>query len=164
MSARSLEGPFRGAGSLTLNGAPYTVSLATGRAQENAGLRVKGEVTPTNRPVNFAFDGQLQVADAAPEFDGRFTIAGTDKGLTFKSGVLDWKSMCVGTITDASHGEEEEWVEEMKTLEPYRSQGGRLNVLATMDLVKGEECHFHLISWASQIIKRVVRATIQGEA
>ncbi|XHC12968.1 AsmA-like C-terminal region-containing protein [Labrenzia sp. ac12] len=75
VSARSLEGPFRGAGSLTLNGAPYTVSLATGRAQENAGLRVKGEVTPTNRPVNFAFDGQLQVADAAPEFDGRFTIA-----------------------------------------------------------------------------------------
>lgn len=46
VSARSLEGPFRGAGSLTLNGAPYTVSLATGRAQENAGLRVKGEVTP----------------------------------------------------------------------------------------------------------------------
>ena len=79
-----------------------------------------------------------------------------DRGLTFKSGVLDWRSMCVGTITDASHAEEEEWVEATKNLEPYRSQGGRLNVLATMDLVKGEECHFHLISWASHVIKRVV--------
>ena len=31
-----------------------------------------------------------------------------DKGLTFRSGVIDWRSMCVGTITDASHAEEEE--------------------------------------------------------
>lgn len=75
VSARSLAGPFRGAGSLTLNGTPYTVSLATGRAQEDAGLRVKGDVTPTDRPVSFSFDGHLQVADAAPVFDGRFNIA-----------------------------------------------------------------------------------------
>ena len=87
-----------------------------------------------------------------------------DTGLTFKSGVLDWKSMCVGTITDASHAEEEEWIEATKSLEPYRSQGGRLNVLATPSLVEGEECYFHLISWQSHVIKRVVRATLQGEA
>ena len=66
-----------------------------------------------------------------------------DRGLTFRSGVIDWKSMCVGTITDASHAEEEEWVESMKALEPYRSQGGRLNVLATQDLAEGEQCYFH---------------------
>ena len=87
-----------------------------------------------------------------------------DKGLTFKSGVLDWKSMCVGTITDASHAEEEEWVEATKSLEPYRSQGGRLNILSTMDLVEGEQCYFHPIPWQSHVIKRVVRATLQGEA
>ena len=65
-----------------------------------------------------------------------------DKGLTFRSGVIDWKSMCVGTVTDASHGEEEEWVESMKALEPYRSQGGRMNVLATQDLEGGPAMPF----------------------
>ncbi|MEO9528371.1 AsmA family protein [Roseibium sp.] len=78
VSARTLAGPFKASGSLTLNGAPYTVSLATGKAQDDAGIRIKGEVTPTDRPVNFAFDGMLQEADAAPAFDGRFTIASVD--------------------------------------------------------------------------------------
>ncbi|GAB4521424.1 MAG: AsmA-like C-terminal region-containing protein [Roseibium sp.] len=75
VSARTLAGPFKASGSLMLNGSPYTVSLATGRAQEDEGIRIKGEVTPTDRPVNFAFDGMLMEADAAPAFDGRFTIA-----------------------------------------------------------------------------------------
>ena len=87
-----------------------------------------------------------------------------DKGLTFRSGVIDWKAMCVGAITDASHGEEHAWVENMKALEPYRSQGGRLNILATTELENGEQCHFHLISWSSNVIKRVVRSTLQGES
>ena len=87
-----------------------------------------------------------------------------DKGLTFRSGVIDWKSMCVGTVTDASHAEEHEWVERMEALEPYRSQGGRLNILATSELESGEQCHFHLISWSSHVIKRVVRSTLQGES
>jgi len=75
VSARTLAGPFKASGSLTLNGAPYTVSLATGQARDDSGIRIKGEVTPTDRPVNFSFDGMLQEADAAPAFDGRFTIA-----------------------------------------------------------------------------------------
>jgi uncharacterized protein involved in outer membrane biogenesis len=75
VSARTLAGPFKASGSLSLNGSPYTVSLATGRAQEGEGIRIKGEVTPTDRPVNFGFDGMLREADAAPAFDGRFTIA-----------------------------------------------------------------------------------------
>jgi uncharacterized protein involved in outer membrane biogenesis len=75
VSARSLAGPFKAAGSLTLNDAPYNISVATGRAQAETGLRVKGEVTPTNWPVNFAFDGMLNQSDAAPAFEGRFNIA-----------------------------------------------------------------------------------------
>ncbi len=75
VSARSLAGPFKAAGSLTLDGAPYNVSLATGRALDEAGLRIKGEITPTDRPVNFAFDGMLSQSDAAPSFEGSFNIA-----------------------------------------------------------------------------------------
>lgn len=75
VSARTLAGPFKASGSLTLNGAPFNISLATGQARQDAGIRIKGEVTPTNRPVNFAFDGMLQEVDATPAFEGRFTIA-----------------------------------------------------------------------------------------
>jgi len=75
VSARSLAGPYKAAGRLTLNDNPFNISLATGKAQEGAGLRVKGEVTPTDLPVNFAFDGTLSQTDAAPEFEGDFNIA-----------------------------------------------------------------------------------------
>ncbi|MEP4767775.1 MAG: AsmA family protein [Roseibium sp.] len=75
VSARSLAGPFKAAGSLTLNDAPYSVSFATGKAQEQTGLRIKGEVTPANWPVNFSFDGMLGQSDAAPSFAGDFDIA-----------------------------------------------------------------------------------------
>ncbi|GAA0774086.1 AsmA family protein [Roseibium denhamense] len=74
VSARTLEGPFRATGSLTVEGAPYSISLATGRAQAGSDLRVKGEVTPTQWPVNFTFDGLLGQADAAPEFAGSFGL------------------------------------------------------------------------------------------
>ncbi|TYC51700.1 AsmA family protein [Rhodobacterales bacterium] len=75
VSARSLAGPYKAAGSLTLDHSHYNVSLATGRAQEGEGLRIKGEVTPTSRPVNFSFDGNLTQTEKAPFFEGDFNIA-----------------------------------------------------------------------------------------
>lgn len=75
VSARSLAGPFRADGSLTLNGNPYTVSFASGRIRNDESLRLKGEVTPTDWPVTFAFDGALSETDAAPKFEGTFDIA-----------------------------------------------------------------------------------------
>ncbi|MEM9632175.1 MAG: AsmA-like C-terminal region-containing protein [Pseudomonadota bacterium] len=75
VSARTLEGPFKATGSLTIDDAPYNVSLATGRAQKDVGLRIKGELTPTDWPVNFGFDGMLNQSDAAPAFEGSFNIA-----------------------------------------------------------------------------------------
>ncbi|WP_422383709.1 AsmA-like C-terminal region-containing protein [Roseibium album] len=75
VSARSLAGPFKATGSLTLEGSPYNLSIATGRAQQDLGIRIKGEMTPVDWAVNFAFDGMLQQSDAAPAFDGRFNIA-----------------------------------------------------------------------------------------
>ena len=87
-----------------------------------------------------------------------------DRGLTFKAGILDWDSMDMEmiTVTDASHANEEGSNEE-KT-EPYRSQGARLNLLATPGLTSKEECSFHLIGHQSTEVKRVCRATVQAEA
>ncbi len=75
VSARSLAGPFRADGSLTLNDKAYTVSFASGRIRNNESLRLKGEITPTDWPVNFSFDGALSETDAAPKFEGTFDIA-----------------------------------------------------------------------------------------
>lgn len=74
VSARSLAGPYKGTGSLTIDNALYNVSLATGRAQEGEGLRIKGEVTPTGRPVDFSFDGTLSQTEEAPSFEGDFNL------------------------------------------------------------------------------------------
>ncbi len=74
VSARSLAGPFRADGSLTVNDKSYTISFATGRIRDNESLRMKGEVTPLEWPVSFAFDGALSETDAAPRFEGTFDI------------------------------------------------------------------------------------------
>ena len=92
-----------------------------------------------------------------------YAIATADQGLTFKSGVLDWNNLVSAVVTDASHANE---VEELKDgrVEAHRSQGARLQLLATPSIIDGTECNFHLIGHASTTIKRVCRATLQAEA
>ena len=54
-------------------------------------------------------------------------------GLTFRSGILDWDGeMCIGSVTDASHADE---LDELSG-EGYRSQGGRIIMLASMGLLR----------------------------
>eukprot|EP00974_Lingulodinium_polyedra_P115101 11146554-Lingulodinium_polyedra.AAC.1 len=82
-------------------------------------------------------------------------------GLTFLSGVLDWDGeMCIGSVTDASHADE---MDELSG-EGYRSQGGRITMLASMGLLRGESCYWHPIGFASNSVRRVCRATIQAES
>ena len=71
--------------------------------------------------------------------------------------------MVSGVVTDASHANE---VEELQRggVEAHRSQGARLQLLATPGQISGTECRFHLIGHASKTIKRVCRATLQAEA
>eukprot|EP00971_Amphidinium_carterae_P352490 6492618-Amphidinium_carterae.1 len=88
----------------------------------------------------------------------------SDTGLTFRSGVLDWDDMVSGVITDASHANESSLNQVTKQLEPYRSQGARLQILATPSLLEGTQAGFHLISYSSSTLKRVCRATVQAEA
>ena len=82
-----------------------------------------------------------------------------DRGLTFKSGVIDWNNMVIISITDAS------WAEEVDpdTGEPHRSLGGRLTALATPSFLSDDAGYLHVISFSCAIIHRVCRATIQAE-
>ena len=97
-----------------------------------------------------------------------YAIETADRGITFKAGAIDWDDMIMCVITDASFAGEKEFMKQLleagaKLPEEYRSQGGRLNVLATPSLLAGDEGHIHIISFGSTIIKRVCRSTIQAE-
>ena len=82
-----------------------------------------------------------------------------DRGLVFEAGAIDWDDLAVGSIGDASHGQE---LEE-ETGEPFRSQGAKLTILAPTDLATTELTKFHLVAHSSTTLRRVVRATVQAE-
>ena len=65
----------------------------------------------------------------------------------------------IGSVCDASHADEHC----ERTGEPYRSQGGRMTILATRSLVDQAECGFHLIACTSNTLKRVCRSTLTAE-
>ena len=80
------------------------------------------------------------------------------RGLMFR---MDLGDVVIGSICDASHADEHC----ERTGEPYRSQGGRMTILATRSLVDQAECGFHLIACTSnsRTLKRVCRSTLTAE-
>ena len=91
------------------------------------------------------------------------------RGLVFKSGVLDWETpggLVQVVVTDASHANEEEemLVNGMVSIEGHRSQGARMVFLASPDIWDGNKGFVHPIAWASNVVRRVCRSTIQAEA
>ena len=97
----------------------------------------------------------------------KYAVSTAERGITFKSGILDWNNLVQVIVSDASHANEEQVGTtpsgKVKT-EPHRSQGGKLILLADPSIVEGDDCKFHLISHSSTLIKRVCRATVQAEA
>ena len=81
------------------------------------------------------------------------------RGLTCTSGTVNWDDMVVVVVTDASFAEEKD----PKSGEPYRSQGGKIIMLATPSALDGKEMWFHPVSFSSNILRRVCRATYQAE-
>ncbi|MFN4127274.1 AsmA family protein [Pannonibacter indicus] len=75
VSARSLNGPFKVDGSLSSNGEPMSLRLATGERQPGGGIRVKADLTPALTPAQLSVDALLSDKAGAPELDGRFTLA-----------------------------------------------------------------------------------------
>ncbi|CAE7728714.1 RE1 [Symbiodinium sp. CCMP2592] len=98
-----------------------------------------------------------------------YAISTYDRGLVFKSGLLDWKTpgaLLSLVITDASHANESEEmiINEMTSVEGHRSQGARMVFLTDGALWKGNKGSIHPILWASNLVRRVCRSTIQAEA
>ena len=73
--ARSLVGPVKGEGAVTVAGALYPYRLALGRVSETGTLKLHLNVDPTDYPLNFEADGTLAVAGSMPGFDGTLGLA-----------------------------------------------------------------------------------------
>jgi hypothetical protein len=80
------------------------------------------------------------------------------------SGHADLPDICIIACSDASHGGEDEWLDEWQEREPFRSQGAKLIFIADAAILDGEEAQVHLVSYASTICKRVVSSTMKAES
>jgi uncharacterized protein involved in outer membrane biogenesis len=73
--ARSLLGPFKGEGAVTIGNELYPFRLASGRYSDEAGVRLRLNVDPVNRPLSIEAEGALTLAGGDPKFDGTVSFA-----------------------------------------------------------------------------------------
>lgn len=73
--ARSLIGPFRGEGAVTIGEELYPFRLSTGRYTDEGTLKLHVNVDPVNYPLSIETDGLLTLGDGAPHFDGTVSLA-----------------------------------------------------------------------------------------
>jgi large subunit ribosomal protein L24 len=73
--ARSLIGPFKGEGAVTIGGELYPFRLASGRYNDDGAIKLHINVDPVNRPLSLEADGVLTLGDREPHFDGTLNLA-----------------------------------------------------------------------------------------
>ena len=73
--ARSLLGPFKGEGAVTVAGELYPFRLATGRYGDDGAIKIHVNVDPVNHPLSIEADGMLALSGAEPKFDGTLSLA-----------------------------------------------------------------------------------------
>ena len=72
--ARSLIGPLKGEGAVTIDNELYPFRLSTGRYGDDDTLKLKINVDPVNRPLSIETDGVLSLK-GAPQFEGTLRLA-----------------------------------------------------------------------------------------
>jgi large subunit ribosomal protein L24 len=73
--ARSLAGPIKGAGAVTISGRVYPYRLTVGRFADEGGARVHVDVSPSDHPLTIEADGALALAGGEPRFDGTVSLS-----------------------------------------------------------------------------------------
>lgn len=73
--AKSLLGPFKGEGAVTIGNELYPFRLSSGRYSDENGARVRLNVDPVNRPLSIEAEGALLLAGGDPKFDGTLSFA-----------------------------------------------------------------------------------------
>lgn len=73
--ARSLVGPVKGEGAVTVAGQLYPYRIAVGRLSDEGALKLRVNVDPVDRPLSIEADGTLAFAAGEPRFDGALSLS-----------------------------------------------------------------------------------------
>jgi large subunit ribosomal protein L24 len=73
--ARSLVGPVKGEGAVTLAGGRYPYRLSVGRLTDEDVLKLHINVDAVDHPLSIEADGMLALADGSPRFDGTLGLS-----------------------------------------------------------------------------------------
>jgi large subunit ribosomal protein L24 len=71
---RSLLGPFKGEGAVTIGAELYPFRITAGRYSDDGALKLHVNVDPVNHPLSIEADGMLALAGAEPKFDGILSL------------------------------------------------------------------------------------------
>ena len=93
ISARSLDGPFRGEGNFVVRGRAIGFQLATGTVGEDRTLPVSFEATFGGERGNALFEGILNGIDGMPAFDGSVRSEAPDFGALLNALAVDLGSL-----------------------------------------------------------------------
>ena len=93
ISARSLDGPFRGEGNFAVRGRAIKFQLATGTVGEDRTLPVSFEATFGGERGNALFEGILNGTDGMPAFDGSVRGEAPDFGALLNALAVDLGSL-----------------------------------------------------------------------
>ena len=114
---------------ITISHPPNEERQATDEEQQSL-MSVTGSaswVTRSCRPGSAVITSELQSAVRAPLVSDLVKAnklvdklqATSNKGLTFRPG-LRWEEVCVVAVSNASHGGNDEWLDEWQVCEPFR--------------------------------------------
>ena len=101
LSARSLDGPFRGEGKLVVRGREIEFRLATGTVGEDRTVPASLEATFGGERGTALFEGTLKGLDGMPAFDGSVRAQASDFGALLNALAVD-----LGSLPEASLGSE----------------------------------------------------------
>ncbi|MFZ0176077.1 MAG: AsmA family protein, partial [Pseudolabrys sp.] len=73
--ARSLVGPVKGEGAVTIAGQLYPYRIALGRLSEEGSFKLHLNVDPVDRALSIEADGALALAAGEPRFDGVLSLS-----------------------------------------------------------------------------------------
>jgi len=73
--ARSLVGPVKGDGAVTIDGRLYPYRLTVGRLSEERTLKLRVNIDPVDRPLSTEIDGVLALLGGEPRFDGTLSLS-----------------------------------------------------------------------------------------
>ena len=71
--------------------------------------------------------------------------------------------MYIAAVSDASHGNESDYLDDWDEVEAFRSQGDKVSCISDEGLVGQDECSVHQVAPSSIVQKRAVNSTMKAE-